>query len=67
MASCLFRSPLAPRLQAFLETRRAGNGDRGLSSQKILLYLDRFLMGEMKPGQPLTREVAELWLKKTSN
>ena len=61
MATCLFRSPLAPRLQAFLETRRAGNGDRGLSSQKILLYLDRFLMGEMKPGQPLTREIAERW------
>src|SRR5262249_7827551 len=61
MATCLFRSPLAPRLQAFLETRRAGNGDRGLSSQKILLYLDRFLMGEIKPGQPISREIAERW------
>ena len=61
MATCLFRSSLAPRLQAFLETRRAGNGDRGLSSQKILLGLDRFLMGEMKPGQTITREIAERW------
>jgi integrase/recombinase XerD len=60
MTTCLFRSPLAPRLQAFLDTRRAGN-QRGVSSQKILLYLDRFLMGELKPGQPLTREIVERW------
>jgi integrase len=61
MATCLFRSPLAPRLQAFVETRRAGNGVRGQSSEKILLYLDRFLMGEIKSGQPLTRQVVEHW------
>lgn len=44
-----------------METRRAGNGGRAMSSQKILLQLDRFLMGEMKTGQPLTREIAERW------
>ena len=60
MATCLFRSALAPRLQAFLETRRAGNR-RGASSQKILRQLDRFLLGEVKPGQPFTREIAERW------
>lgn len=59
MATCLFRSSLAPRLRAFLETRRAGNGDRDVGRQKILFYLDRFFLEEMKPGQPLTREVAE--------
>jgi len=59
MATCLFRSALAPQLQAFLETRRAGDNGRGVSSQKILLYLDRFFIGELKPGQPLTREIAE--------
>ena len=32
-----------------------------MSSQKILRQLDRFLMGEMKTGQPLTREIAERW------
>jgi integrase len=32
-----------------------------VSSQKILLYLDHFLMGELKPGQPLTREIVERW------
>ena len=59
MATRLFRSPLAHRLQAFLETRRAGNGDRDPGGQKVLFYLDRFFLAEMKPGQPLTREIAE--------
>ena len=59
MATCLFRSPLAPRLQAFLETRLAGNRGRGVSRLKILRYLDCFLQGEIKPGQPLPREIAE--------
>ena len=58
MATYLFRSPLAPRLQAFLETRGT-ESRRGVAIHKILLYLDRFLMGELKPGQPLSREVAE--------
>lgn len=59
MATCLFRSQLAQRLQAFLETRRAGNGDRDPGRRKVLFYLDRFFLTEMKPGQPLTREIAE--------
>ncbi len=59
MATCLFRSAFAPQLQAFLETRRAGDNGHSVSSQKILLYLDRFFVGELKPGQPLSREVAE--------
>jgi integrase/recombinase XerD len=59
MATCLFRSPLAHRLQAFLETRRTGNDNRDPGRQKILFYLDRFFLAEMKSGQPLTREVAE--------
>ena len=60
MATCLFRSPLAPRLQAFLESHYA-RSQSGISSQKILLFLDRFLMGELKPGQTITREVVERW------
>ena len=60
MATCLFRSPLAPRLQGFLETRYA-RSQSGLSSQKILLYLDRFLIGELKPGQTISRQVVERW------
>src|SRR5258708_13829702 len=60
MATCLFRSPLAFRLRAFLETRRAaGRDDAG--SQKILRYLDRFLMSELKLGQPITREMLGHW------
>jgi integrase/recombinase XerD len=59
MATRLFRSALAPRLQAFWETRQAGNGGRDVASHKILLYLDRFFMSELKPGQPITREVVE--------
>ena len=60
MATCLFRSPLAFRLQGFLESRRQA-GRRTVSDEKILLYLDRFLMGELKPGQALTRPVVERW------
>jgi len=60
MATCLFRSPLAPRLQAFLESHYTRQ-QRGLSSQKILLALDRFLTGDLKPGQTITRQVVERW------
>jgi integrase len=60
MSTCLFRSPLAPRLQAFWETHYA-RSQSGLSSQKILLYLDRFLMGELKPGQTISPQVVERW------
>jgi integrase len=62
MATCLFRSPLAFRLQCFLEARKKA-GQRGIASQKILIYLDRFLAGELLPGQTITREVAERWIK----
>jgi integrase/recombinase XerD len=62
MATCLFRSPLAFRLQCFLETRQTA-GRRGIASQKILIYLDRFLWSELQPGETITREVAEHWIK----
>jgi integrase/recombinase XerD len=62
MATCLFRSPLAFRLQCFLEARKKA-GQRGIASQKILIYLDRFLAGELQPGQTITRDVAERWIK----
>ena len=58
MATCLFRSPLAFRFQSFLQTRRAA-GCRGGSNEKLLLYLDHFLAGVLKPGQPITRAVVE--------
>jgi integrase/recombinase XerD len=62
MATCHFRSPLAFRLQSFLETRRAAGRD-DINSKKILRYLDRFLMSELKPGQPITAELVERWLE----
>jgi integrase/recombinase XerD len=58
MATCLFRSPLAFRLQCFLETRQAA-GRRGVSSQKLLIGLDRFLLSELKQGEAITREIVE--------
>jgi integrase len=58
MATCAFRSPLAPHLQAFFEARGGG-----YTSFKILRYLDRFLMGELKPGDTITRELTERWFK----
>lgn len=62
MATCNFRSPLASRLQAFWEMRVA-LGRKGVSDSKILMYLDRFLMGELKPGRPITAKIAEGWFK----
>ena len=60
--TCLFRSALAQKLQAFLDIRRAV-GRNGYSDQKILTYLDRFLMTELKPGQPLSRQLTERWIE----
>lgn len=62
MATCLFRSQLAFRLQCFLEARKRA-GQRGIASQKILIYLDRFLAGELQPGETITREVAGHWIQ----
>jgi integrase len=62
MATCLFRSPLAFRLQCFWDARQQA-GQLGLSSRKILRYLDRYLLVELKPGETITREVAERWIK----
>jgi integrase len=58
MATCLFRSPLAFRLQCFLETRKQA-GRQGVSSQKLLRGLDRFLWSELQPGETITREIVE--------
>jgi integrase/recombinase XerD len=60
MAGPLFRSVLAPRLEAFLRTRSVGS--RGQHTRKILCYLDQFLTRELKPGQTISREVAERWM-----
>lgn len=62
MATCAFRSALAFRLHCFWETRCAADHRAG-GTFKILRYLDQFLMGELKPGNTLTREVAERWFK----
>jgi len=62
MATCLFRSPLAFRLQCFLAARKSA-GRRGIANQKILIYLDRFLAGELQSGETITRDVAERWIK----
>jgi integrase/recombinase XerD len=66
MATCIYRSPLAFRIQAFQDTRRLVGG-RGLAERKILRYLDRFLMSELKAGQAITREIAEKWNNSMSN
>jgi integrase/recombinase XerD len=62
MATCLFRSPLAFRLQSFLETRRAAGRD-DFNTKKNLRYLDRFLTSELKPGEPITSALVERWLE----
>jgi integrase/recombinase XerD len=62
MKTGTFRGPLAFWLHAFWEMRHT-LGRRGEYERKILTYLDRFLMGELKPGQPITREIADRWFK----
>ncbi len=62
MTICLFRSPLASRLQAFLDMRKA-LGRKGTADYKILTYLDRFMMGTLKPGETITRKITENWIK----
>lgn len=61
MSTALFRSPLAPRLQAFCEIRRA-LGRQAYSDYKILRYLDGYLLEVLRPGQPITREIVEGWI-----
>ncbi|MFH1799842.1 MAG: tyrosine-type recombinase/integrase [Candidatus Omnitrophota bacterium] len=57
-----FKSALAFRLQTFWETRMA-LGRKGAADLKLLSYLDRFLSRMLKPGQTITREVTEQWMK----
>jgi integrase/recombinase XerD len=61
MTTCVFRSPLAPRLHAFWEARRTGA--RGESTLKILRSLDRFFIAELTSGQPISREILERWME----
>ncbi len=56
-----FQSPLAPRMQAFMEMRRA-LGRKAVADRKILRYIDRFLIGVLQPGEPITREIFHQWL-----
>ena len=62
MATCIFRSSVAFWLQSFWEMRLA-LGRKGDSDRKTLTYLDRFLQGTLKPGKPITPEIAEQWMK----
>jgi integrase len=48
-------------MHSFLEIRRAV-GRNGYTDEKILTDLDRFLMGQLKHGEALTRKVAERWI-----
>jgi integrase/recombinase XerD len=62
MGVCIFRSHLAFWLQAFWEMRRL-LGRQGENDRKILTYLDRFLMSELKSGETITQKVVEGWIK----
>lgn len=57
-----FRSPLAARMKAFCQVR-LGLGRKGVTDRRSLLYLDRFLQGELKPGDTITQEVARRWFE----
>ncbi len=57
-----FRSPLASRMEAFCQLR-LGLGRKGFTDRRSLFYLDRFLQGELKDGDTITREVANRWFE----
>jgi len=42
---------------------RVALGRKGEGDHKILTGLDRFLMGELKPGQTITAKIADRWFK----
>ena len=65
MSTCSFRSAVAARLQSFWEIRSAAGC--GPFLLKLLRCLDRFLMGELQPGDTITREVAERYFKSTEH
>ena len=62
MTACLFRSPLASRLQSFSNMRNIPGRNRE-SERKILTYIDRFLMGELKIGDTITYDILNRWIK----
>jgi len=62
MGGCIFRSPLAFWLKSFFEMRILV-GRQEESYRKILTYLDRYLMSELKPGETITPKIAEGWIK----
>ena len=62
MSTCYFRSHLAPRLQAFFDMRCA-LGRNAEFQIKILTYMDRFFVENLKPGQSITRSVVENWIQ----
>jgi integrase/recombinase XerD len=62
MTTNLFQSPLATKMQTFLDMRRA-LGRKAVADQKILRYIDRFLVSVLEPGEPITREIIHQWLK----
>jgi len=49
-----------------LATRRAA-GQIGNSNVKILVYLDRFLISEIKPGETITEQIAERWFQSSEH
>lgn len=59
--SASFHSPLAARLQAFLEMR-CSLGRHGKADFKILRYLDRFLTRRLCANGAITAEIAAQWL-----
>ncbi|MBP2671211.1 MAG: integrase family protein [candidate division NC10 bacterium] len=65
MATCIFRSALAPRLHAFWEARRSAR--RGDAMLKTLRSIDRFFITELKPGQPISRELLARWIESTAH
>ncbi len=62
MKTYIFHSPVAARLQAFLDMRRA-YGWKAVALPKKLQYIDKFLATVLKPGQTITHEIVNRWFK----
>lgn len=66
MATRIFRSELAGHIQSFLELRKASGREENWDAKMMQLF-DRFLMGELNPGQAITKDTLERYMQSISH
>lgn len=62
MATIIFRSKIAEHIKSFIELRKA-SGRQGNYDVGMMRQFDQFIMGKLKPGQPLTKDLLERYIQ----